>query len=138
MKSFILTMLFVATPFVVGCGGNDTPPPQCTGTSCTCPAQTSCAIGDSTCSASSCTLACVDMNDCTGSCGESCSVSCKGGSTCDVTVGASGSMSCDGGAMCTLHCTGSCSLSCVAGSTCNLQCAGDSAPHAVTQGGSCG
>lgn len=122
---------------LAACGGTDTPPPSCTGSSCSCPALTSCDIGNSGCSGSSCTLSCSDHNDCSGTCGASCSVDCKQGSTCDITVGASGSMSCDANSDCTLRCNGSCSLTCATGSTCHLQCASDSAPRSVVEGGSC-
>jgi hypothetical protein len=122
---------------LVACGGDGPPPPDCNGTSCTCPAQEACDIGDSGCSGASCSLNCTDHNDCGGTCGASCSVSCKDGSECDVTVGASGSMSCDGGSTCTLRCTAGCSLSCAGDSTCKLQCASDADPHVVVEGGSC-
>jgi hypothetical protein len=121
----------------IGCGSDTPPPPDCTGTSCACPAQEACDIGDSGCSGSSCTLACTDNNDCSGTCGSSCSVSCTGSSDCDITVGPSGSMSCDGGSTCTLRCTAGCSLSCASDSTCKLQCADDAEPQTVAEGGQC-
>lgn len=127
-------MLIVS--LVIACGGDA--PPECTGTSCTCPAESACDIGDSSCSEASCSLGCNDHNSCSGTCGQSCSVSCKGGSECDITVGASGSMSCDGASTCTLRCTDSCSLSCAGGSTCKLKCADDAEPRVVAEGGSCG
>lgn len=136
MSTRKLQLIFVGVALVAACGSDAPPPPECTGTSCACPADATCDIGDSGCSGESCTLACTDHNECSGECGESCSISCSNQSSCDVTVGPSGSVSC-ADSSCTVRCTGSCSLSCGAGSTCEIQCAGDAAPRAVTEGASC-
>jgi hypothetical protein len=119
----------------VGCG-SDTAPPDCTGSSCACPAGSACDLDGTTCEEESCSLDCTEDNECSGSCGESCSVDCSGGSTCDLTVGASASVTCSDGATCNIRCTESCSVSCSADSTCTLAC-GDEAPAAIVEGGSC-
>jgi hypothetical protein len=121
-----------------GCGSDAGNPPQCTGTSCTCPAGEVCDLAGSSCADTSCSLDCADSNECVGSCGDSCSIDCGGGSTCDVTVGASGSVTCSDGATCHIRCTGSCSVSCSGDSRCDLTCSGDDQPQSIPEGGSCG
>src|SRR5215472_19383806 len=103
-----------------------------------CPANASCSVSQSSCGSNSCSLACVDHNSCSGSCGQSCSANCAGFSTCSLTVGSSGSVSCTGGATCHIVCTGSCSVSCAASNTnCDLKCPNDTAPRTVTQTAQC-
>lgn len=116
-----------------GSGGNL----ACTGSTCTCPAGENCDISDSDCSTDSCSLDCIDFNECTGSCGASCSVDCSEGSLCEITVGNSGSVSCTNGSECNISCTGNCSLSCSNDSICTLTCAGDDAPQPVEDTGQC-
>lgn len=129
----ILVLLFT---LLSGCGGGANPP-DCTGTSCICPAGQECNIGSGDCAEQSCSLDCSNDNVCSGECGQSCSIDCTGGSTCEVTVGPSGSVTCSGGSTCDITCTGSCSVSCDSTSTCTLKCAGDDAPHSIPEGGSC-
>jgi hypothetical protein len=133
MHRLLVLSLFLVG--MVGCG-SDATPPECTGSSCACPAGTACDLGGSACEGESCSLDCTDDNECSGSCGESCSIDCSGGSTCDVTVGPSGSVTCSDGATCNITCTGSCSLSCSGDATCSLAC-GDAAAETVVEGGSC-
>jgi hypothetical protein len=129
----LLTGLFL---LLVACGGNDTPPPTCVGMSCTCEPGAACDLDGSACEGDSCTLDCVEDNECSGSCGDSCSLDCSGGSTCEMTVGPSSSVSCSDGAVCDIRCTGSCSLSCSIDSMCRLAC-GDGPLEAVVEGGAC-
>lgn len=138
MTSLRLACLLVVGLIFGACGSDGPPPPDCTGTSCTCPAASECDLGDSGCAGASCTLSCASDSRCTGSCGQSCSVTCAGSSECDLTVGPSGSVGCTGGSTCTVRCEGSCSLSCSGDSTCKLQCASDTAPRAVTGSAQCG
>jgi hypothetical protein len=121
---------------VAACGG-DSDTLECTGASCTCPAETSCDLSGTECEAESCSIDCSDHNECTGECGASCSVECGGGSTCDVTVGASGSVTCSEGATCHVTCTDSCSVSCSPDSTCDLLCPGEQEARPIEEGGSC-
>ncbi len=130
---FALAMVALSLP---ACG-SDPPPPDCTGSSCTCPDGTSCDLSGSTCASQSCSLDCGGFSDCSGTCGDSCSIDCTGGSACDLTLGDSGSITCDDGAVCHVVCTGSCSVTCSGDSQCDLQCAGDPTPRSIPEGGSC-
>lgn len=121
---------------ISGCG-NSTDPLLCTGTSCDCPTGDACDITDTACGGDSCTLACIDSNDCTGECGASCSVDCAGGSTCDITVGMSGSVTCEDNSECNVTCTDTCSVSCSGDATCTLLCPGETTPQDITSDGSC-
>jgi len=138
----IIRLLILAGISLLGaCGGGDSEsskkPVECTGTTCACPAGQSCTFSQTGCGAGSCTLECLDHNQCSGSCGESCSLSCAGGSTCSASVGKSGSVNCADGSTCHVKCEADCSVTCGAGSTCTLQCAGDTAPKEIPQGGGC-
>lgn len=123
---------------LVGACGDESSPPECTGTSCSCPPGEDCDLGGSACEGNSCSLDCTDDNECTGACGASCSIDCSGGSVCDVTVGDSGSVTCSDGATCHVRCDASCSVSCSDDASCDLQCADDEAPMSIGEGGSCG
>ncbi|MFO0693920.1 MAG: hypothetical protein U0230_10225 [Polyangiales bacterium] len=136
----LLFAFFSAFLFVAACGSESTtPPPVCTGASCSCNSGGSCAFTPNTCGgdAGSCTLNCNAQTTCSGECGASCSFSCASGSTCDVTVGPSASVDCTGNSTCHIACTGSCSMSCSTGSTCLLRCAGQSTAQTITSTGSC-
>jgi hypothetical protein len=139
--SLFMPHRFLAIAFLFGvaaCGGDDLPPPDCSGASCSCPADTACGFDSNTCGdGGSCSLDCGEGADCSGSCSESCSIDCSPGASCTVTVGASGSVSCEAGSTCHVTCTDSCSVSCAADATCDLRCAGDAEPHPIEEGGSC-
>ena len=129
----------LASLLLIGCAGEapESTPPSCTGASCTCPKGASCGFTESSCGMGSCSLDCIDHNECTGTCQESCSIDCANMSTCTVTVGPSGSVTCAGGSTCHITCTGQCSVSCAGDSTCDLKCAGDATSQAIPSGGQC-
>jgi hypothetical protein len=88
-----------------GCGGGEE---YCSGKSCSCPADKTCAFAACDPSTSNCNFACDPGSTCSGKCGAGCQVSCSGKS-CTVEAGEGSDISCSAGA-CNITCTGKCNV----------------------------
>ncbi len=102
---------------VLGLGLTACEPEYCSGTSCVCPANTTCSFHACDPKTQSCQLRCEAGSTCDGTCGPGCNVQCEGKS-CTVEAGEGSDILCSAGT-CNVTCTGTCR---VAGSGATVTC----------------
>lgn len=149
LKHTLFSLVLLTSFGAIGCGGDDSAAPICTGTgcvctdsACTCAAGSDCKTecGDEACSldcttAAKCegntdgplTLACHDTSQCKGSGGDGSVITCDAMSNCDFKAGANSTATCSGSAVCKINVGAPSSIRCQDQSSCNIKCDGDCA-----------